>query len=272
MARVNSPNSTDRTTAWLNTRLASSRSLRPTACATSATVPTPSTCIKALTRKPALPAAATPAIAASPSPDTKYRSTSWHIMIVIMPTTIGGAMLRMWLTMEPRVRSFMSFHPLAARRRDFRPVAARHSFRCCDTSELHHLALEQAAIDAAGLAREPGMRALLDDLAAVEHQDAIEAAHRRQPVRDHDRGPAPHQPLHRLLDQAFRFRIEARGRLVQDQHRRVRQKRPRQRHALPLAARQFDAAFADQGAVAFRQPQDEVVRVGEPRRLLDRRH
>ena len=37
--------------------------------------------------------------------------------------------------------------------------------------------------------------------AAVEHQDAVEAAHRRQPVRDHDRSAALHQPFHRLLDQ-----------------------------------------------------------------------
>jgi hypothetical protein len=48
-----------------------------------------------LIRNPALPAAATPATAASPAPATKYRSTSWQIMMVIMPATIGGAMPRM---------------------------------------------------------------------------------------------------------------------------------------------------------------------------------
>ena len=116
------------------------------------------------------------------------------------------------------------------------------------------------------------MRALLDDLAAVEHQDPVEAAHRRQPVRDHDRGPALHQPLHRLLDQRLRFRIEARGRLVQDQYRRIGEERARQRHALPLAARELDAALADQRAVALGQAQDEVVRIGKPRRLFDRLH
>ncbi|MHC2267471.1 hypothetical protein ACVILJ_002854 [Bradyrhizobium diazoefficiens] len=111
MTRVSTPNSTDSAIAWLKIRLASGRSLRPTACAISATVPTPSTCISALMRKPALPAAATPATAASPSPDTKYKSTSWQIMIVTMPTMIGGAMARMCRTMEPFVRSFISFHP-----------------------------------------------------------------------------------------------------------------------------------------------------------------
>ncbi|MGY4285903.1 hypothetical protein ACVWXO_005123 [Bradyrhizobium sp. LM2.7] len=72
--------------------------------------------MSALTRKPALPAAATPATAASPNPETKYRSTSWQIMIVTMPTMIGGAMARMCFAMEPFVRSFMPvpFHGSAA--------------------------------------------------------------------------------------------------------------------------------------------------------------
>ena len=87
--------------------------------------------------------------------------------------------------------------------------------------QFQRLALEQAAIDAAGLPGEHRVRALLDDLAAIEHQDAIEAAHRRQPMRDHDRGAALHQPLHRLLDQRLGFRIQARCRLVQDQHREI---------------------------------------------------
>src|SRR5512140_2431410 len=99
-------------------------------------------------------------------------------MIEIMPAMIGGDICRMWLTMEPRVRSFISFH--FRRRGDgaFVPLP-RASFRCCDASELHDLTLEQAAIDSPGLAREHGMGALLDDLAAVEHQDPVEAAHRR---------------------------------------------------------------------------------------------
>src|SRR4051794_5399853 len=148
--------------------------------------------MKPLMRNPALPAAATPATAASPSPATKYKSTSWQIMIVTMPATIGGAMLRMWLTMEPCVRSFISqihFRRVAART-FVRQPRAKISFRGRD--EFGHLPLEKAAIDAARPRRQRGMRALLDDPADVEHQDAIEAAHRRKPVRDHDRGA----PLH----------------------------------------------------------------------------
>jgi hypothetical protein len=80
-------------------------------------------------RNPALPAAATPATAASPSVATKYRSTSWQIMIVTMPTTMGGAMIRMWLTMEPRVRSFIfHIHCRGADFSDIRPPVTRHKF------------------------------------------------------------------------------------------------------------------------------------------------
>src|SRR4051794_37374167 len=77
-----------------------------------------------------------------------------------------------------------------------------------DTIELGRLPLEQPAIEPARPDRQHGMRALLDDPAVIEHQDAIEAAHRRQPMRDHDRGASLHQPLHRLLDQRLGFRIE----------------------------------------------------------------
>src|SRR6267142_2711675 len=156
-------------------------------------------------------------------------------------------------------------------------IAAAHAatpslFRRRDAGEFRRLALEQPAIDSSRPGGERGMGTLLDDLAAVEHQDAVEAAHRRQPVRDHDRGASLDEPLHRLLDQGLRFGIEARRRLVEDQDRRVGKKRARQRDALPLAARQLDAAFADQRAVALRQSQDELMRVGKTRGLLDRRH
>ena len=65
--------------------------------------------------------------------------------------------------------------------------------------------------------------------------------------------------------------VEARGRLVQDQDRRVGQEGAGDRHPLALAAGQLDAALADQGGVALRQARDEVVGVGEPRRRLDLR-
>src|SRR5262245_36925211 len=113
-------------------------------------------------------------------------------MIVIMPTTIGGAMIRMWLTMEPRVRSFISTPPERGRR-TFARRPRTISLRRRDLAELGRLPLEQRAVDAVRPHGERLVRALLDDLSAIEHQDAVHAAHGRQPVCDHDRGAALHQ-------------------------------------------------------------------------------
>src|SRR5882757_5960956 len=98
-------------------------------------------------------------------------------MIVTMPATIGGAMLRMWLTMEPCVRSFISNPPLA---RGLGTSEGRvpqcHLLRRRDAAELRRLPLEQPAIDAAGPRRQHRVGALLDDLTAIEHEYAVEAA------------------------------------------------------------------------------------------------
>src|SRR6185295_18212121 len=110
-----------------------------------------------------------------------------------------------------------------------------------------------------------------DDAAAVEDEDTLQRPHRRQAVRDDDGGAAVHQALGRFLDQRLRFRIEAGGRLVQDQYRRVGQEGAGEGDALALAARELDATLADQGRVALGQLGDEVVRVGELGRTLDLR-
>ena len=113
------------------------------------------------------------------------------------------------------------------------------------------------------------MRALLDDPARLEHQNAIDLPHRREAVRDHDRGAALHELDQAGLDRPLRDRIQGRGGLVQDQHRPVGQDRARNRNPLPLAARQLDAALADQGLVAVRQVGNEAMGMGEARGAHD---
>ena len=88
----------------------------------------------------------------------------------------------------------------------------------------------------------------------VEHQDAVAGQHGREPVRDHQRGAALHQPLERRLHQRLALGVERRGRLVEQQERRVAQDRARDRDALALAAGQRHAALADRRVVALRQP------------------
>ena len=71
---------------------------------------------------------------------------------------------------------------------------------------------------------------------------------------DGDHGLALHQGRERLLDRRLDLRIERRGRLVEDQDRRVLQDHPGDGDALALAAGELDAAFADMGVVAAPAP------------------
>ena len=65
------------------------------------------------------------------------------------------------------------------------------------------------------------------------------------------------------------FGVERRGRLVEQQDRRVLQHRARDRDALPLPAREPHAVLADQRVVALRQFADEAVGGGGSRGGLD---
>ena len=63
------------------------------------------------------------------------------------------------------------------------------------------------------------------------------------------------------LDGRFDLRIERRGRLVEDQDRRILQDHPRDRDPLALPARQLDPPLADMGVEAGAAPQ--VGEVGD---------
>ena len=63
--------------------------------------------------------------------------------------------------------------------------------------------------------------------------------------------------------------VERRGRLVEDENRRILQNRARDAEALALAARQPAAGLGDFGVISFRQSRDELVRVRRARGFLD---
>ncbi len=65
------------------------------------------------------------------------------------------------------------------------------------------------------------VRALLDDAAGIEHDNAVHPRQRRQPVRDGDDGLARHQRVQLLLDRMLGLGVERGGGLVQHQDRRV---------------------------------------------------
>ena len=80
-------------------------------------------------------------------------------------------------------------------------------------------------------------------------------------MRDDERRPPGAQRLQAVLDHCFALAVEARRRLVEDQDLRVGENRARDRDALPLAARQPDAALADDRVVALLEALDELVAV-----------
>src|SRR5712672_1539947 len=85
-------------------------------------------------------------------------------------------------------------------------------------------------------------------------------AQRREAMGDRDHGPAVHQAGQRLADRFLGFAVERRGRFVEQQDRRVLQKRPRDRDALPLPARYLDAAIADDGRHYRAMEQRDILR------------
>ncbi len=104
------------------------------------------------------------------------------------------------------------------------------------------------------------MRALGDDPAPVQHHDPVGFLYRGKAMRHDQRGAAFAQSLHRLLHGPLAFGIECRGRLVQQQDRRVAQDGAGDGDALLLPAGQHDATFAHEGIVALRQGAQEIMR------------
>ena len=95
-----------------------------------------------------------------------------------------------------------------------RPAAAAAD--SAPASVLEQLHLVEPRVGAVRPREQLVVAADLDDAAALEHDDRIGAADRREPVRDDERGAVQHQRRQRVLHQALRFGVERRGRLVED--------------------------------------------------------
>ena len=114
------------------------------------------------------------------------------------------------------------------------------------------------------------MRSLLDDVTTVEHDQAAHAGDRRQPVRNRDHRLAGHQCIEARLNGGFDLTVECRGRLIQDQDRRILENDAGDGDALALAAGQLDAALSDLSfitmtAAPILEVGDELVGMGKPR-------
>ena len=84
------------------------------------------------------------------------------------------------------------------------------------------------------------IRPALDDLPVLEHDDALRARDRRQPVRDHEarRLSRPQDLVDRIVDAVLRCRVQRARRLVQREDCRLLQQRTRDRQPLALSARE----------------------------------
>ena len=88
------------------------------------------------------------------------------------------------------------------------------------------------------------MPARFDDPALVEHENYVGRTHRREPVRDDDRGADALPRVNCGEKVALGLDIQRGRGLIQDQDRRVPKESAGDRYALPLAAGERRAAFA----------------------------
>jgi len=117
----------------------------------------------------------------------------------------------------------------------------------------------QLPVNAARLADQLFVGPALDDPAAVDDQDGVGVPDRGQPMGDDERRPVFHDTGQGLLNQPLGLRIQGRGRLVQDQDRRILEQGPGQGQPLALADGENAAALADQRVIALGKLGDEFV-------------
>src|SRR6185437_1590662 len=106
------------------------------------------------------------------------------------------------------------------RYRDRRMTALLRGLAVDRVDEAAGLVPPQRGVVAVG-AQQLRVRALLDDMAAVEHDETVHLRNGREAVRDGDHRLAAHQGAEALLDRRLDLAVEGGGRLVEHQDRRV---------------------------------------------------
>src|SRR5216683_2625638 len=120
----------------------------------------------------------------------------------------------------------------------------------------------QHRVAAAG-AHQLVVRAVLDEPAAVDGDDAVGVAHRREAMGDDEHGAVLRDLLHVGLDHPLAGIVEGAGCLVENQYARVHHQGAGDRDPLALPARQARAALADDRVVGLGHFEDEFMRAGE---------
>jgi hypothetical protein len=98
--------------------------------------------------------------------------------------------------------------------------------------------------------------AFLHDAPSVEDEDPIDVSKKPQLMTDHDHRASLHQPIQARHHVGGGARIQSRGRLIQNDNRRILDDRASYRKTLTLAAAQGPATLPDYGLVALRQSRE----------------
>ena len=109
--------------------------------------------------------------------------------------------------------------------------------------------------------------ALFDDASSIQHEDAVRAFDGGESMCDDEGGTTAHYFVQRRLYYALRLRIQCRGRLIQNQNRRVLQYRASNREALALSSGQQHAVIAYRRVKTLGQRVDEFQCMGASRRI-----
>ena len=123
------------------------------------------------------------------------------------------------------------------------------------TAELRHI---EAVVGAAGR-EQLVVTAVLDDRTVFHHEDGVGVANRREPVRDDEGSPIGSQGRHRLLHKHLGTGVDRRGRLVEDEQRRVGQEGSGDGDELSLTGGDAASVGVDDRVVAVGKLPDESV-------------
>ena len=116
---------------------------------------------------------------------------------------------------------------------------------------------------------EFGVGAGADDFAFAHDNDQVGGENRREAMGDGDDGFAGGEFFQGGLDHAFAFGIQGGGGFVQEEDGGIFQESAGNGEALLLSAGELAAFVADNGVVAFRLSEDEIVGEGLPGGFFD---
>src|SRR5690625_675336 len=108
------------------------------------------------------------------------------------------------------------------------------------------------------------MRTGLDELTLIHDQNSIRFAQYRKPVRYQNHRPVSLDVFEGVVDDTFRFVVDAAGGFTQNQNPRLTQQGTRQGETLTLAAGEAGAALAHGCVIALREIENEFMRACKP--------